>query len=206
MARTTQFVTWAPAALLGVTCLLPGCHSTAATEGTAEIRPTYNKDTGELELITYDRDRDGRVDAWLYLEGSAPSRAELDENGDGAADRWEYYEPGPDGLPSPEAQTQGPMARGVLVRAEQDLRGDGKVSRWERYADGHLAEVSEDTDADGRPDKWEDWSGGTLQSVSLDTEGTGHATRRIVYGVEGSSPTLLGDDDGDGTFEPIRSK
>jgi hypothetical protein len=181
----------------------PACRPPAPAPGTAEIRPSYNADTGELELITYDRNRDGRVDAWLYMDAGHPTRVELDEDDDGAADRWEYYEAGRRGLPAVDAA--GPVPQGILVRAEQDLRGDGRVSRWERYEDGRLTEVLEDTTGNGHPDKWEEWTDGALASIALDPSGTGRATRRIVYGVEGTSPRLESDEDGDGTFEPVRS-
>lgn len=162
-----------------------------------DVVPSYNAQTGRLEKISYDRNKDGKPDAWLFTDGTAVTRAELDENHDGGVDRWEHYRAGA------PATTSGPTPRGELVRAEQATRFDGKVSRWERYANGRLATVEEDTDADGRPDKWETWTAGTLSEVALDTKGRGKPDRRIVYPPDGSSPQMLVDEAGDGTFRPV---
>jgi hypothetical protein len=67
-----------------------GCQRSQPA-GTSEVQPTYNRDTGRLERISYDRNRDTRMDAWLVMDGTRVVRAELDENFDGAVDRWEYY-------------------------------------------------------------------------------------------------------------------
>jgi hypothetical protein len=46
--------------------------------------PTYNAENGRLERISYDRNKDGKADAWLFMDGAQARRAELDENGDGS--------------------------------------------------------------------------------------------------------------------------
>ncbi len=175
---------------------LTGCAQPPAAAKSTEIVPDYNAETGRLERINYDRNTDGKPDAWLFMSGTLAERAELDDNHDGAVDRWEHYDsvapaPGADALP-----------RGTLVRAEQSTRFDGKVSRWEWYERGELARVEEDTSGDARPDKWESWSAGSLQSVALDTTNDGTPDRQIVYAADGSAPRLLVDTDGDGSFEP----
>ena len=174
-----------------------GCQQAQKPAGTKEVVPTYNTETGRLERISYDRNKDGKPDAWLYMSGTQATRAELDENSDGAIDRWEHYR-----TDVPTA-SNGPIPRGELVKAEQAMRLDGKVSRWETYEKGRLAKVQEDTTGDGRPDKWEIWTDGSLAEVALDTKGTGKADRRIVYPADGSSPQMLVDDKGDGTFHPV---
>jgi hypothetical protein len=175
-----------------------GCQQAPKAAGNKEVVPKYNAETGRLERITYDRNKDGKPDAWLYMDGTQATRAELDENNDGTIDRWEYYR-----TDVPASSSGGPMPRGELVKAEQAMRFDGKVSRWETYETGRLAKVQEDTTGDGRPDKWEIWTGGSLAEVALDTKGTGKADRRIVYPADGSTPQLLADDKGDGTFHPV---
>lgn len=179
-------------------CVLhTACGSGEAPAASADVVPQYNAESGRLERITYDRDSDGRPDAWLFMDGTIVERAELDDNFDGAVDRWEHYD-------TAVAQTtgEGGIPRGTLVRAEQATRFDGTVSRWERYEAGELAGVEEDTTGDGRPDKWETWSDGTLRTIALDTTGTGRPDRQIAYAADGSAPRLLVDPDGDGTFEP----
>lgn len=174
-----------------------GCQQAQKPAGNKEVVPTYNAQTGRLERISYDRNKDGKPDAWLYMDGTRATRAELDENNDGTIDRWEYYRTD---VPAPSG---GPTPRGELVKAEQAMRFDGKVSRWESYEKGRLAKVQEDTTGDGQPDKWETWTDGSLAEVALDTKGTGKADRRIVYPADGSTPKLLVDDKGDGTFHPV---
>jgi hypothetical protein len=170
-----------------------GCQQ-AAKPSTGAVVPGYNAKTGRLERISYDRNKDGKPDAWLYLDGTTATRAELDENFDGAIDRWEEY------LTSTPTVSGGPVPRGQLVKAEQSTRFDGNVSRWERYDLGRLATVEEDTTGDGRPDKWETWADGSLAEVALDTKGAGKPDRRIVYPPDGGSPQLLVDS-GDGRFK-----
>ncbi len=171
-----------------------GSTDTPAAAGTAV--PQYNPDTGRLERITFDRDRDGRPDAWLFMNGTIVERAELDDNHDGDVDRWEYYD-----TAATQTTTEGGLPRGTLLRAEQSTRFDGVVSRRERYENGVLVAVEEDTSGDGRPDKWETWVDGSLRSIALDTSGTGKPDRQIEYAADGA-PRLLVDRDGDGTFEP----
>jgi hypothetical protein len=163
------------------------------------VVPSYDAQTGRLEQISYDRNKNGKPDAWLFMDGSKVTRAELDENDDGVVDRWEHY-----GTNAPS--TSGPIPRGELVRAEQDTRFEGKVSRWEKYEGGRLATVEEDASGDGRPDKWETWTAGTLSEVALDTRGRGKPDRRIVYPADGSAPQMLVDEAGDGTFRPVDSQ
>lgn len=174
-----------------------GCQPSAKPEASKAVVPTYNADTGRLERISYDRNKDGKADAWLFMDGTQAIRAELDENHDGGIDRWEHYRTGAATAIGIE------FPRSELLRAEQASQFDGKVNRWETYEDGRLAQVKEDTNNDGRPDKWEVWADGSLAEVALDTEGRGKPDRRILYPPDGSSPQMLVDADGDGTFRPM---
>ena len=75
---------------LGITSTA-GCEQPPRPVGSETVVPTYNAETGRLERISYDRDKDGKPDAWLYMDGTKATRAELDENSDGNVDRWEHY-------------------------------------------------------------------------------------------------------------------
>lgn len=188
------------AALL-VSGVVAGCQQAPARPaGTESVVPTYNAETGRLERISYDRNKDGKHDAWLFMDATRVVRAELDENYDGAVDRWEHYGEGA------RASAAGEVPRGVLERAEQSLRFDGQVSRWETYEGGQLTAVREDADGDGRPDKWETWVAGSLTELALDTRGAGKPDRRLVYPADGSEPQLLVDRAGDGQFTPATSE
>jgi hypothetical protein len=185
-------------ALLVLVPIAVGCSQQApAPAGRDGVVPSYNADTGKLERITFDRDKDGKVDAWLFMDGTRAVRAELDENHDGAVDRWEHYRAGG------QAEA-GATPRGELERAEQSTRFDGVVSRWETYERGRLSTVREDTSGDGQPDKWETWADGSLTEVALDTRNTGKPDRKIVYRGDGAAPEMLVDA-GHGTFRPLTS-
>ena len=176
---------------------LAGCQKTSASppQGRDGVVPTYNATTGRLERINYDRNKDGKADAWLFMDGTRAVRAELDDNHDGKVDRWEYYK-------SAGQAVDGGFPRGELERAEQASRLDGIVTRWETYQAGVLATVREDTNGDGQPDKWETWTSGALAEVALDTTGSGKADRKIVYPADGSAPQMLVAA-GDGTYTPL---
>lgn len=174
-----------------------GCQQSGKPEASKAVVPTYNADTGRLERISYDRNKDGKADAWLFMDGTTAIRAELDENHDGAIDRWEHYRTGAATAIGIE------FPRSELLKAEQATQFDGKVNRWETYEGGRLAQVKEDTNNDGRPDKWEVWTDGSLAEVALDTAGRGKPDRRIVYPPDGSPPQMLVDATGDGTFRPM---
>lgn len=207
MARFKTFsAPWSAAGLgasLIAAALLAGCGKTAAqpaAQGTVDA--SYNKASGKLERIAYDRNHDGKPDAWLKMQGTQVISAELDENFDGAIDRREFYANAAATPVAAAATASALPARTEIVRAEQSTLDDGKMNRVETYAHGVLAHVEEDTNGDGRVDKWETWSGGTLQVVALDTKGAGRPDRRLVYPADGSEPRMEFDTTGDGTFTP----
>jgi hypothetical protein len=193
----TSFGASLMAIALGITAAA-GCGQPEQAAGAEAVVPTYNAETGRLERISYDRDKDGKPDAWLYLDGTKATRAELDENNDGNIDRWEHYRA------DAPTSSDGAVPRGELLKAEQSTQLDGKVNRFETYEHGRLVRVEEDTTGDGRLDKWETWKDGSLAEVALDTKGTGKADRRIVYSADGGSQMLV--DAGDGTFRPLATK
>jgi len=179
-----------------------GCDAPAGDGATGRIQPAYNKETGRLERITYDRNGDGKLDAWLYMDGTRVALAELDENYDGKVDRWEYYGDQPANASGRDDRGL-PLPRSLIVRAEQSTRDDGRVTRWETYEKGQLAGVQEDTTGNGRVDKWERYENGALRELQLDTKGTGHPDRRIVYPDDGGAGRLEVDRNGDGQFTPV---
>jgi hypothetical protein len=198
MARTWHCAL-AAALLAGAVCACS--QKPAAPPGNDRIKPTYNPETGRLEKITYDRNGDGKVDAWTFMDGTILVRAELDDNYDGVVDRWEHYAPGAGVAPATVAPPPGERPTGVLTRVETSTRHDGKPSRWEFYEGGALTRAEEDTDGDGRVDKWETWRAGALAIIALDTLGRGRPDRRIIYdtGDEGGVRLEL-DPDGTGQF------
>lgn len=57
----------------------------------ATTKATYDPQTGILSQFTYDKNKNGRVDTWVRMEGARRLSAVLDENEDGEIDRWEEY-------------------------------------------------------------------------------------------------------------------
>jgi len=183
---------------------LAGCRATPAKTADPSVKAGYDS-AGRLESITYDRNHDGKPDAWLKMRGAHVVSAELDEDFDGKVDRREFYADG--SMPTTATNNAGTTAalpaRTGIERVEQSTRGDSTMNRVEFYEHGKLARVEEDTNGDGRVDKWETWTDGAPAIVSLDTKGTGKPDRRIVYATGGGEPRMEVDTKGDGTFTPL---
>ena len=168
--------------------------------GAAGVKASYSKSTGRLELITYDTNRDGKVDAWSRMDGTRLVRMDIDKDFDGIVDRWEYYTS--DGALEKvgfSRQRDGKVDAwafqgqdGQVSRIEIATRRDEVVRRWEMYEKGALVRAEEDTDGDGRVDKWEQYAAGALASVSLDTRKSGVPDRRLIYGPNGVKVERLG--------------
>jgi len=153
-----------------------GCSSSGP--GAAEsdgVKATYSKTTGRLELITYDTNKDGKVDAWSHMDGTRLVSMDIDRDFDGKPDRWEYY-----------------AADGALEKVGMSRAGDGTVDAWAfQGADGAMERMEVDTDHDGRVDTWETYRNGALASVELDTTRDGKPDRRLTYGPGGVTADRL---------------
>ncbi len=208
-----------------------GCQSSASdTTVNKRVQPEYDP-KGRLTKLTYDRDGDGKIDTWGYMDGSRVVRVEVDDNGDGKVDRWEYHKDTAGGAgkagangsmgstgsmgsmgstgsngSTGSAGSAGAAEGGVdvtLERIERSTRHDGVVSRREFFDNGVLTRVEEDTDGNGKIDKWETYSGGTLAVMELDTKGRGKPDRRLIYQADGSLSRIEADPNGTGTFQTI---
>src|SRR5687768_1021434 len=82
--------------------LLPGtlfCALTVSGAGcgapaSRNIEPVYDPQTGKLQLLKHDANRNGKVDTWSYMDGTSVLRIEIDNDENGSVDRWEYYDAG----------------------------------------------------------------------------------------------------------------
>ena len=54
--------------------------------------PTYDKTTGKLTQLTYDANKNGKIDTWTDMDGTKPLQSRIDSDEDGTIDRWEYYD------------------------------------------------------------------------------------------------------------------
>jgi hypothetical protein len=133
-----------------------------------------------------DRDRDGRPDQWVYLEGGQPRREVFDDAGDGSPNRWVLYEP----------QT------GSVLRMEEDLDGDGDADAWEEYRDAKPVRRRADTDGSGLVDSWTFYRDGIPLRHEQDTNGDGFRDR-LGYYEAGRLVREEEDRDGDGAPDRI---
>jgi len=181
--------------------------------------PTYDKKTGKLTQLTFDRNHNGKIDTWTDMDGTRPVMSRIDLNEDGKIDRWEYYDAEgkllkvgfsrkDDGKPDAWAFA-GPDGR--VSRIEISSTGDEKkIDRWEHYdparvgkngdTSGALVSAEEDAKGRGRPDKWETYENGAIKSVGLDEAGVGYPTRQLIY--EGGRLVRIDSNpDGHGAFQ-----
>ncbi len=197
-------------AVAAVTFGAAGCDKSTLTEAppdkpalrvvrTDRLEPLYDEG-GKLQKLNYDRNGDGKVDTWGFMDGARVVRVEVDENGDDRVDRWEYHRQGA-GMGQPDAALTGPDKS--VERIERATRLDGTVSRREFFDNGLLTGVEEDTDGNGAVDKWETYTNGVLALVALDTAGRGTPDRRLVYGSDGNLDHIEADPTGSGTFRPV---
>ena len=186
-------VTLLPALLAFCACSNPDRDRLKET-----TKASYDPATGRLKELTYDANKNGRIDTWTEMDGTRPLRARIDRNEDGKPDRWEYYDEkrqlakvgfsrADDGTPDAWAFSS---ADGKVTRVEvSSVRDETKIDRWERYDPstahaggmGTLVDVEEDADKDGRPDKWESYDRGTLKTAAFDEDHDGKPDRRLTY-------------------------
>ena len=179
----------------------------------ATTQATYDEASGRLKELTYDANRNGRIDTWTEMDGSRPVRSRLDRDEDGRIDRWEYYDAAgrlvkvgfsrrntgqPDAWAEPGPE--GRIGR-VLVSSSGD---ETRIDRWETYdpaAPDVLAAVEEDTNHDGRLDRWDRYEGGRLREAAFDTSfAAGRPDRRVLYDAAGKYVAVEEDSERDGTF------
>jgi hypothetical protein len=183
----------------------------------ATTKPTYDTATGKLKELTYDANKNGRIDTWTEMEGTRPLRSRIDRNEDGRIDRWEYYDD-----------------KGQLAKVGFSRKDDGQVDGWafsgpdgklqridlssagdERRIDrrefydasratgpedaGALVRAEEDTNGDGKPDKWETYENGAVRTAAFDENADGRPDRRLTY--DGTQLVLIErDPDASGAF------
>src|SRR6185436_16193657 len=138
------------AALLPVLAILSGCSNPEAARLRETTKATYDKTTGKLKELTYDSNKNGRIDTWTEMDGAHPVRSRLDKNEDGKIDRWEYYD-----------------AQGALQKVGFSRKDDGKPDAWAYAgADGRVERIEISSSGDEKKiDRWEHYSAAGLASV-----------------------------------------
>jgi hypothetical protein len=177
-------------AVAALISLAAACSRSAPPSESGKVVPTYDKTTGKLKQLTFDRNHNGVIDTWTDMDGARPVMSRIDSNEDGRIDRWEYYDGAGklvkvgfsrknDGRPDAWAY-QAPD--GTIDHVEVSSTGDDhRIDRWEFYQNNQLVRAEEDTNGDGRPDAWETYENGVLQTAAFDENGDGVPDRRLTY-------------------------
>lgn len=92
---------------------------------------------GEIRMLVYDFDFDGKPDETLYFENGRLVKRDLAFGFDGIPRTFAYYE------------------KGKLVRKERDTTNSGKVNYWEYWNGDQIDRIGIDLDGDGQVDRWE---------------------------------------------------
>ena len=93
--------------------LAHGCADPERERLKATTKASYDKATGKLTELTYDANKNGRIDTWTEMDGTRPIRSRIDSNEDGRIDRWEYYD-----------------ATGGLAKVGFSRKADEKPDAW----------------------------------------------------------------------------
>ena len=203
------------AALCVVALCCAGCSNAEQRRLEQTTQAKYDTKSGRLTELTYDANKNGRIDTWTEMDGARPLRSRVDRNEDGKIDRWEYYDRdgkllkiglsrSDDGKPDSWgfAGPDGRIAR-IEVSSTHD---ESRIDRWERYEPsptgdpaGVLVAVEEDANRDGKPDKWETYAKGALLTVAFDENHDGTPDRRLSYN-GGVLISIETDPDGSGGY------
>lgn len=167
-----------------VTAAAAGCADPEQARIKETTRPTYDKTTGKLTQLTYDANRNGRIDTWTEMDGGRPVRSRIDSDEDGKIDRWEYYD-----------------ETGTLAKVGFSSRQDGRADSWAYSgADGKISRIEiSSTGDEQKVDRWEFYEGGVLAAVAMDENGDGKPDRKLTY-ANGALAIIESDPDLAGTF------
>src|SRR5215471_7042711 len=127
LARSAFRLTTTLAAALAVACQGASARPPAAGAATPTPAATYDQQNGKLSELEFDRNGDGKIDTRAHMDGVLVKSIEIDRNGTGKPDRWEYYEPVPNGA----VPATSPDGHSVITRAEEANGKNGKITRRE---------------------------------------------------------------------------
>ena len=161
----TRRAAWLGAAALALLAA-HACSDPERDRLKATTKPTYDTASGRLTELTFDANKNGKIDTWTEMDGKRPLRSRIDQNEDGRVDRWEYYD-----------------EQGKLVKVGYSASGGEKPDHW-AYPDssGRTERIESSSSADEkRIDKWERYANGQLETVEFDENGDGRPDRRLTY-------------------------
>lgn len=187
----------------------------------ATTQANYDRTTGKLTEITYDKNKNGKIDTWVKMDGNRPVSAEIDTDEDGKLDRWEEY--GPDGRlaiarwerPKPPNAKDKTMKGkpdavaymgpdGLPERIEysevSEMTNKESVVRREFYKGTALLRAEEDTLGQGYMDRFETHLPDGSITVEFDETADGKPDRRLTYSAAGALVLTETDPDGNGGY------
>jgi len=154
----------------------------------ATTKASYDTASGKLTELTYDANKNGRIDTWTEMDGTRPVRSRIDSNEDGKIDRWEYYDRAGKLTKVGLSRKNGDKpdtwafssADGRLERMEVSSTADeAKIDRWERYENDVLVTAEFDENGDGRPDRRLTYRGTELASIETEPDASGKYMRKV---------------------------
>ena len=154
--------------------------------GPDAVRAVLDERTGRVVELRIAPGGDVARTTRLHLDEGGGARVPRDLDGDGIADRWDYYNDvrrigsgvadkvgfslAGDGVVDAWAFHD---EHGQIGRVEVSTRRDGVVDRWEYYRGGALVRVETDADRDSRVDSWSIYRNGVLSTTTSDADGDG---------------------------------
>ena len=181
----------------------------------ATTQAAYDRTTLKLREITYDKNKNGRIDTWTKLDGAQPLSSVIDEDEDGKIDRWEEYGPNGELVKAQLSRAKNGVADetvfvgpdGKVEHVEyfekSDVTGQMSVVRREFFAEDRPTRAEEDTDGDGLMDRFEHYdASGALIAVELDDNQPfdGKPDRRLTYSPTGQLLSVETEPDGKGGY------
>lgn len=176
------------AAAIAVLAASHACSDPERDRLKATTKPTYDTATGRLTELTFDANKNGKIDTWTEMDGSRPIRSRIDSDEDGRFDRWEYYDEKGKLLKVGYSANRGEKpdhwaysdSSGSTERIESSSTADEKrIDKWERYANGQLTTAEFDENADGRPDRRLTYKNGELVLIETAPDASGAYTRKV---------------------------
>ena len=116
------------------------------------------------QTYEYDDNHDGRPDHFYIYRNGVLSREEIDRNGDGKIDEWEFFD-----------------RQGRIERVELDENFDGRPDAWFSYKNSMIESSRRDTDFDGRPDWFATYENGIAVHSDCRPNESSIVVRREIY-------------------------
>ena len=162
-----------------------------SVSGSSVVRAVIDEPTGRIGELQIAPSGDFAKAVRVLFDEDRGVRVPLDLDGDGVAERWEYY------------SDVGDIESGSIEKVGFSLAGDEIVDAWAFHDEQRrVSRVEVSTARDGVVDRWEHYRGGVLVRVEIDTDRDGRVDRWETYRDDGVLAATAADGDGDGLPDP----